>query len=85
MYSTYNGGEVWKKKRKRTGDLEAAPIGMLTCGCREIRLLNKQFLYRHDAMGNGRSIAIAQKVYSGQQVYDDPDKYGNIYDHFACV
>ena len=21
----------------------------------------------------------------GRQVYDDPDKYGNIYDHFACV
>ena len=21
----------------------------------------------------------------GRQVYNDPDKYGNIYDHFACV
>ena len=36
-------------------------------------------------MGHGRGIATHAEGSGGRQVYDDMDKYGNIYDHFAIA
>ena len=33
----------------------------------------------------GEQLPVHAEGSGGRQVYDDPDKYGNIYDHFACV
>ena len=36
-------------------------------------------------MGHGRGIATHAEGSGGRQVYEDMDKYGNIYDHFAIA
>ena len=33
----------------------------------------------------GDETPIEAEVQEADRVYDDPDKYGNIFDHFACV
>ena len=36
-------------------------------------------------MGHGRELPTHAEGSGGRQVYDDMDKYGNIYDHFAIA
>ena len=88
MYSTYNGGEVWKKKREDGwGDMEA-----------QLRNWNAHLWLSGDSIVEQAVHCIDMMQWAmedqpplhaegsgGRQVYDDPDKYGNIYDHFACV
>ena len=87
LYSTYNGGEVWKKTREDDwGDLEAQIRNWNAhYGFRETQLLSKPFIALMMQWAMGEEAPISAEGSGGRQVYDDLTKYGNIYDHFACV
>ena len=88
MYSTYNVSETWKKPREDGwGDLEA-----------QIRNWNAHLWLAGDSIVEQAIHCIDMMQWAvgdkaptyaegsgGRQVYDDPDKYGNIFDHFAVV
>ena len=88
MYSTYNGGEVWKKTGKMDGgDLEAQLRNWNAHLWLSGDSIVEQAVHCIDMMqwAMGDETPIEAEVPGGRQVYDDPDKYGNIFDHFACV
>jgi len=90
MYSTYNAGEVGGN-RGRTGsqsDLEIQlrnwPKHLWLAGDSIV----EQAIHSIDMMqwAMGEELPIEADGSGGRQVYpDDPDRYGNIYDHFAIV
>ena len=90
MYSTYNAGEVGGN-RGRTGtqsDLEIQmrnwPKHLWLAGDSIV----EQAVHSIDMMqwAMGEELPIEAEGSGGRQVYpDDPDRYGNIYDHFAIV
>jgi len=90
MYSTYNAGEVGGS-RGRTGtqsDLEIQlrnwPKHLWLAGDSIV----EQAIHSIDMMqwAMGEELPIEADGSGGRQVYpDDPDRYGNIYDHFAIV
>jgi len=90
MYSTYNAGEVGGK-RGRTGsqsDLEIQmrnwPKHLWLAGDSIV----EQAVHSIDMMqwAMGEELPLEAEGSGGRQVYpDDPDRYGNIYDHFAIV
>ena len=88
MYSTYNGGEVWKKKREDGwSDLEAQFRNWNAHLWLSGDSIVEQAVHCIDMMqwAMGDQLPLHAEGSGGRQVYDDPDKYGNIYDHFACV
>ena len=88
MYSTYNGGEVWKKKREDGwGDLEAQVRNWNAHLWLSGDSIVEQAVHCIDMMqwAMGDQLPLHAEGSGGRQVYNDPDKYGNIYDHFACV
>jgi myo-inositol 2-dehydrogenase/D-chiro-inositol 1-dehydrogenase len=88
MYSTYNGGEVWKKKREEGwSDLEAQTRNWNAHLWLSGDSIVEQAVHCIDMMqwAMGESLPVHAEGSGGRQVYDDPDKYGNIYDHFATV
>ena len=88
MYSTYNGGEVWKKTREEGwGDLEAQMRNWNAHLWLSGDSIVEQAVHCIDMMqwAMGEQLPVHAEGSGGRQVYDDPDKYGNIYDHFACV
>ncbi|MEC8044553.1 MAG: Gfo/Idh/MocA family oxidoreductase [Verrucomicrobiota bacterium] len=88
MYSTYNGGEVWKKTREDGwGDLEAQLRNWNAHLWLSGDSIVEQAVHCIDMMqwAMGDETPIEAEGSGGRQVYDDPDKYGNIFDHFACV
>ena len=88
MYSTYNGGEVWKKAREEGwGDLEAQVRNWNAHLWLSGDSIVEQAVHCIDMMqwAMGEQLPLHAEGSGGRQVYDDPDKYGNIYDHFACV
>ena len=88
MYSTYNGGEVWKKKREDGwSDLEAQLRNWNAHLWLSGDSIVEQAVHCIDMMqwAMGDQLPLHAEGSGGRQVYDDPDKYGNIYDHFACV
>ena len=90
MYSTYNAGEVGGK-RGRTGtqsDLEIQlrnwPKHLWLAGDSIV----EQAVHSIDMMqwAMGEELPLEAEGSGGRQVYpDDPDRYGNIFDHFAVV
>ena len=88
MYSTYNGGEVWKKTREEGwGDLEAQMRNWNAHLWLSGDSIVEQAVHCIDMMqwAMGEQLPVHAEGSGGRQVYDDPDKYGNIYDHFACA
>ena len=86
MYSTYNGGEVWKKSGRMDGVIwkPSYETGMPTYG--SLDSIVEQAVHCIDMMqwAMEDQPPLHAEGSGGRQVYDDPDKYGNIYDHFAC-
>ena len=90
MYSTYNAGEVGGN-RGRTGaqsDLEIQmrnwPKHLWLAGDSIV----EQAVHSIDMMqwAMGEELPLEAEGSGGRQVYpNDPDRYGNIYDHFAIV
>ena len=77
MYSTYNGGEVWKKAREDGwGDLGRTRNWNAHLWLSGTHSGASRSLYRHDAMGHGRGIAYPCRRFRRKAVYDDMDKYG---------
>jgi len=88
MYSTYNGGEVWKKKREDGwGDLEAQSRNWNAHLWLSGDSIVEQAVHCIDMMqwAMGEALPTHAEGSGGRQVYDDMDKYGNIYDHFAVA
>jgi len=88
MYSTYNGGEVWKKKREENwGDLEAQMRNWNAHLWLSGDSIVEQAVHCIDMMqwAMGEELPTHAEGSGGRQVYDDMDKYGNIYDHFAVA
>ena len=88
MYSTYNGGEVWKKKREEAwGDLEAQSRNWNAHLWLSGDSIVEQAVHCIDMMqwAMGEKLPTHAEGSGGRQVYNDMDKYGNIYDHFAVV
>ena len=88
MYSTYNGGEIWKKKRENGwSDLEAQIRNWNAHLWLSGDSIVEQAVHCIDMMqwAMGDIAPTSAEGSGGRQVYNDPDKYGNIYDHFACV
>ena len=88
MYSTYNGGEVWKKKREESwGDLEAQSRNWNAHLWLSGDSIVEQAVHCIDMMqwAMGENLPTHAEGSGGRQVYNDMDKYGNIYDHFAVV
>ncbi len=88
IYSTYNGGEIWKKPREEGwGDLEAQMRNWNAHLWLSGDSIVEQAVHCIDMMqwAMGDEAPSHAEGSGGRQVYDDPDKYGNIYDHFACV
>ena len=88
MYSTYNGGEVWKKKREENwGDLEAQMRNWNAHLWLSGDSIVEQAVHCIDMMqwAKGEQPPIHAEGSGGRQVYDDMDKYGNVYDHFAVA
>ncbi len=88
MYSTYNGGEVWKKKREAGwSDLEAQSRNWNAHLWLSGDSIVEQAVHCIDMMqwAMGESLPSHAEGSGGRQVYDDVDKYGNIYDHFAIA
>ena len=86
MYSTYNGGEVWKKKREDGwGDMEAQTRNWNAHLWLSGDSIVEQAVHCIDMMqwAMGETVPMHAEGTGGRQVYDDMDKYGNIYDHFA--
>lgn len=86
MYSTYNGGEVWKKPREDGwSDLEAQTRNWNAQLWLSGDSIVEQAVHCIDMMqwAMGESLPVHAEGTGGRQVYNDPDKYGNIYDHFA--
>ncbi|MBN37340.1 MAG: oxidoreductase [Opitutae bacterium] len=88
MYSTYNGGEVWKKAREGGwGDLEAQSRNWNAHLWLSGDSIVEQAVHCIDMMqwAMGEEHPTHAEGSGGRQVYDDMDKYGNIYDHFAIA
>jgi predicted dehydrogenase len=88
MYSTYNGGEVWKKSREEGwGDLEAQMRNWNAHLWLSGDSIVEQAVHCIDMMqwAMGEELPTHAEGSGGRQVYDDMDKYGNIYDHFAVA
>jgi predicted dehydrogenase len=88
MYSTYNGGEVWKKARAdEWGDLEAQMRNWNAHLWLSGDSIVEQAVHCIDMMqwAMGDELPTHAEGSGGRQVYDDMDKYGNIYDHFAIA
>jgi predicted dehydrogenase len=88
MYSTYNGGEVWKKKREDGwSDLEAQMRNWNAHLWLSGDSIVEQAVHCIDMMqwAMGESLPTHAEGTGGRQVYNDLDKYGNIYDHFAIA
>ena len=88
MYSTYNGGEVWKKAREDGwGDLEAQMRNWNAHLWLSGDSIVEQAVHCIDMMqwAMGEELPTHAEGSGGRQVYDDMDKYGNIYDHFAIA
>lgn len=88
MYSTYNGGEVWKKEREEGwSDLEAQMRNWNAHLWLSGDSIVEQAVHCIDMMqwAMGDQLPVHAEGSGGRQVYQDPDKYGNIYDHFACA
>ena len=88
MYSTYNGGEVWKKARADGwGDLEAQMRNWNAHLWLSGDSIVEQAVHCIDMMqwAMGEELPTHAEGSGGRQVYDDMDKYGNIYDHFAIA
>jgi predicted dehydrogenase len=88
MYSTYNSGEVWKKKREEEwGDLEAQMRNWNAHLWLSGDSIVEQAVHCIDMMqwAMGDELPTHAEGSGGRQVYDDMDKYGNIYDHFAIA
>ena len=88
MYSTYNGGEVWKKSRQEGwGDLEAQMQNWNAHLWLSGDSIVEQAVHCIDMMqwAMGEELPTHAEGSGGRQVYDDMDKYGNIYDHFAVA
>ena len=88
LYSTYNGGEIWKKPREEGwGDLEAQMRNWNAHLWLSGDSIVEQAVHCIDMMqwAMGDEAPTHAEGSGGRQVYDDPDKYGNIFDHFACV
>jgi myo-inositol 2-dehydrogenase/D-chiro-inositol 1-dehydrogenase len=88
MYSTYNGGEVWKKKREDDwSDLEAQMRNWNAHLWLSGDSIVEQAVHCIDMMqwAMGDELPTHAEGSGGRQVYDDMDKYGNIYDHFAIA
>jgi len=88
MYSTYNGGEVWKKAREDGwGDLEAQARNWNAHLWLSGDSIVEQAVHCIDMMqwAMGEELPTHAEGSGGRQVYDDMDKYGNIYDHFAIA
>ena len=86
MYSTYNGGEVWKKKREDGwNDLEAQTRNWNAHLWLSGDSIVEQAVHCIDMMqwAMGEALPTHAEGSGGRQVYNDMDKYGNIYDHFA--
>jgi len=86
MYSTYNGGEVWKKKREDGwSDFEAQTRNWNAHLWLSGDSIVEQAVHCIDMMqwAMGEALPTYAEGSGGRQVYNDPDKYGNIYDHFA--
>ena len=82
MYSTYNGGEVWKKKREDGwSDLEAQLRNWNAHLWLSGDSIVEQAVHCIDMMqwAMGDQLPLHAEGSGGRQVYDDPDKYGNIY------
>ena len=88
MYSTYNGGEIWKKPREEGwGDLEAQMRNWNAHLWLSGDSIVEQAIHCIDMMqwAMGDKAPAYAEASGGRQVYDDMDKYGNIFDHFAVV
>ncbi len=88
MYSTYNGGEVWKKKREEGwSDLEAQTRNWNAHLWLSGDSIVEQAVHCIDMMqwAMGEALPTHAEGTGGRQVYDDMDKYGNIFDHFAIA
>jgi predicted dehydrogenase len=88
MYSTYNGGETWKKPREEGwGDLEAQMRNWNAHLWLSGDSIVEQAVHCIDMMqwAMGDKAPTHAEASGGRQVYDDLDKYGNIFDHFAVV
>ena len=88
MYSTYNGGEIWKKKREDGwNDLEAQTRNWNAHLWLSGDSIVEQAVHCIDMMqwAMGENLPSHAEGSGGRQVYDDMDKYGNIYDHFAIA
>ena len=88
MYSTYNGGEVWKKAREdEWSDLEAQMRNWNAHLWLSGDSIVEQAVHCIDMMqwAMGDELPTHAEGSGGRQVYDDMDKYGNIYDHFAIA
>jgi predicted dehydrogenase len=88
MYSTYNGGEVWKKKREDGWhDLEAQTRNWNAHLWLSGDSIVEQAVHCIDMMqwAMGEALPTHAEGSGGRQVYNDMDKYGNIYDHFAVA
>jgi len=88
MYSTYNGGEVWKKKREDGwSDLEAQMRNWNAHLWLSGDSIVEQAVHCIDMMqwAMGEALPTHAEGSGGRQVYEDMDKYGNIYDHFAIA
>ena len=88
MYSTYNGGEVWKKTREDGwSDLEAQMRNWNAHLWLSGDSIVEQAVHCIDMMqwAMGEELPTHAEGSGGRQVYDDMDKYGNIYDHFAIA
>jgi predicted dehydrogenase len=88
MYSTYNGGEIWKKPREEGwSDLEAQMRNWNAHLWLSGDSIVEQAIHCIDMMqwAMGDKAPSHAEASGGRQVYDDMDKYGNIFDHFAVV
>jgi len=90
MYSTYNAGEVGGSRGRAItmSDLEIQMRNWFKHLWLAGDSIVEQAVHSIDMMqwAMGEELPIEAEGSGGRQVYpDDPDRYGNIYDHFAIV
>ena len=90
MYSTYNAGEVGGSRGRAVtmSDLEIQMRNWFKHLWLAGDSIVEQAVHSIDMMqwAMGEELPIEAEGSGGRQVYpDDPDRYGNIYDHFAIV